>query len=238
MTILEKTERLQQLADRWSKGEEHQRRHERFSEREADLRELAEGLHPLAQTHELFRQNGIPCDGASGMLGTIEQLQQAKNRFQEDRASIIEDNLRKFKKRFRSHIQGLERRLPRAWERYAGEQFQAPGEDLLTALERFPEFEDLVQQIRKLYHQLQQRAVGDPPRTSDELNAFEEQAEQFSQSWDQLRSDKVPGPVVEFLKAASAEGASLSQLSKAVRDWMDERGLADSFVVQLKAPEA
>ena len=228
--LTDKADQVQQDIEALKQARSNQKERELFQDRRDILRDLADDLSATAQKLKTLVTHGVSVgyDGAN-VEEALAKVRKVRSRFDENPEWIIENrnDLSDLKRRIRSHSRKIEKDVQSAWRTYFEEKVPDLSADVLDVFERFDDFADDVQTIRRCTRALQ-KWEETPPVTGDEFDTFETLVEKRKEIWQQLRSDDVPEEVIDFLvSAAGSDGATPKQYTDAVRTWLDDNDLHD-----------
>lgn len=126
----------------------------------------------------------------------------------------------------------LERQAADAWQRYSAQRAPEISAEVLAALETDPLAGSTVVMIKRLsgiLFRLRDRRIPSP----EDLNQFDETAEQLRKAWSNLDVASLSEDIVAFLRAANSyQGAPLDSLTTQVREWLRQRGAASHYVIR------
>ena len=133
--------------------------------------------------------------------------------------------------RFNAVATPIERLIPEfesavtsAWTTYVTSRIPPVDQQVLGVLRRLPGFQQSVRRIETSLS-LMQAAMVTPPQNAEALAAFNERVTAVEDAWHSLGGQSVPPAVLQFLKDAGSQGATLEQLSNEVRGWLEAHHL-------------
>jgi acyl transferase domain-containing protein len=225
--LTEKAEQVRQDIETLKQARDNQKKRERFQDRREMLRERTASLASTVKTMTTLASHGVPIgyDGAN-VEETVSKVKEARTRFEEEPQWIIDADLSELKRRIQAHRRKIDKKVQSAWRTYYEEKVPDLSSDVLDVFERFADFAEDVNTIRRCSTALQ-KWKDTPPASDDEFDAFERLVEKRDETWRHLRSDDLPEEVLEFLVSAGSEGATAAQYTEAVRSWLDNNDLHD-----------
>jgi hypothetical protein len=213
-----------------------------YATRAAQLQTPAAALAQLGVLVQEFRRRAIAIPlNAQQLQALAYQTRTMLAGFRDDHKSIVassgEIGARFFDplKNAPGDVRGA---LQRAWTDYIDATLppqQQP--ELLDTLKRLPGFSERVAEIGRLYREaalLRSRL----PQSSDEIDKIAALATALRTAWASLPTEGIPADVRIFLVAALGDGATFSQLTGPVVEWLGENNLLDSIRITLRAQTA
>lgn len=233
--LVEKSNQLSELSQKRINLQKYAKNLEGFLSRQQQIELAVTGTIPLVQSLRAFRQREIVnfdlTQKADSLLKFIANLEA---KFQEDPEWII-DNENFNNKIFTSAVNQLQKalreQLTQAWWLYRIEKMPNTNQEVLNVLDKVSAFKSTIQRIRTL--DLQIRESNSIPESSEDFAKVDRLIEQLKQCWDKLDADEVPEAVLDFLRVAANEGATLSLLTPEVKDWLTKHGLIDALRIRL-----
>ncbi len=232
--LIKKSQQLIQLSQQKIKLEQDATKLEGFQTRQQQISQAVAAIEQLIGTLRTFRQKGI---------ANFDLSQKAKNLL--DYVAVIEVNFQENSdwilnpKNFKGNILKssvetltnlLKQELIQAWKNYLLRQIPSTNQEILNLLGRVEEFKITVQKVRNINALIPREEF---PKNNEEFENIERLIGQLQESWDSLSSEKVPDSVLQFLRAATNQGASLHLLTPEVKEWVHKHGIADSLRIRL-----
>ena len=208
-----------------------------FKTRAAQLGIPREKLTLLIQALRALRTQNISPDFPIDKLQAIKsQLEELASQYRENPHSIIEpsgdrrfslwDQLRELPEEIRICV-------GTAWEDYVDNRLPPKREELMRVLDQVPGFTQQIVAINDLYAQAQPLK----PLTRDldvSIGRLEDIRSSLLTACSSLESDQIPDEVLEFLRAASSDGASLHHLTEDVVGWLRKNELGDAVRIRFE----
>lgn len=165
----------------------------------------------------------------------IKRWRQLEKQYQHDPDTLKKDN-REWQmqtetvKRFATE---LRKESDFHWHTYAENEIpKGSSGTLLTVMERLPNSEDKVRNIRNMTAQLKSQVLVRPKNTMD-ITKFRTDTQQLKKLWIDFESKEIPQGVLRVLTAVGAGHAPLSLLTEEVMIWLRSQGLENLFEVSL-----
>jgi hypothetical protein len=210
-----------------------------YATRATQLQTPAATLSQLSVLAQEFRRRNIAIPLNESQLQALAyQTRTMLKGFRDDHKSIVvsssENGVRFFDplKNVVADVRGM---LLQAWTDYVDGMLppqQQP--ELLETLVRLPGFSERVAEIRRLYREaehLRDRL----PQSTEEIEKVAAIATALRTAWESLPTEGIPAAVHTFLEAAIGGGATFSQLTGPVLEWLGENNLLDSIRISLRA---
>ncbi|MEG4346674.1 hypothetical protein QUB70_25855 [Microcoleus sp. A003_D6] len=233
--LLQKSHQLSELSQKRINLQKSAKNLEGFLSRQQQIEQAVTGTIPLVQSLRAFRQREIVnfdlTQKADSLLKFIANLEA---KFQEDPEWIIHNenfNNKIFTSAVNQLQKALREQLTQAWRLYRTEKMSSTNQEVLKVLDKVSTFKPIIQRIRTL--DLQIRESNSIPESLEDFAKVDRLIEQLKQCWDKLDADEVPEAVLDFLKIAANEGATLSLLTPEVEDWLNKHGLIDALRIRL-----
>jgi hypothetical protein len=102
--------------------------------------------------------------------------------------------------------------------------------EFLHLLKKVPDFKPIVERVEQLKQRIPQDKY---PEKEEEFKKMEGLIESLKSAWANLSAENVPDSVLQFLRAAANQGASLDLLTPEVQAWIEEHGISDSLRIRL-----
>ncbi|OKH55507.1 hypothetical protein NIES2101_03715 [Calothrix sp. HK-06] len=233
--LIEKSKQLIQLSQDKLNQEKIAKNLQVFQSRQKQITEAVATTQTIVEALQGFRNRGIMITGGLQKVNDLLSIVvNAEAEFQKNPEWIIGDD--KFKgNELKSNVAALksiiEQQLSRAWKNYLEEKkIPNANSEMLTVLEKVKGFKFTIQQIRSLDEDIKEIKF---PKNNVDFEKYERKIEQLKQCWGNLNSDDVPLGVLELLKAAANQGASLELLTDEVKDWIKKYNISDSLKIRL-----
>lgn len=213
-----------------------------YATRAAQLQTPAAALAQLSVIMQEFRRRGIAIPlNAPQLQALAYQTRTMLVGFRDDHKSIVASSGETGARFFDplKNVPGdVRSALQRAWTDYVDATLppqQQP--ELLDTLARLPSFSERVAEIGRLYREaalLRSRL----PQSSEEIDKIAGIATALRMAWASLPTEGIPADVRTFLEAALGGGATFSQLTGPVVEWLGQNNLLDSIRISLRAQTA
>jgi len=226
--LTEKAEQVQNDIEALKQARDNQKKRKRFQDRRGILCDLAEDLASTARKMKTLASHGVPIEyNGANVFDTLAKVKEARAKFEEEPQWIIDADLSELKRRIEGHQRKIEKKVQSTWRAHYEEKVPDLSSDVLDVFERFDDFAEDVNTIRRCTDALQ-KWEETPPANGEKFDTFETLVEKRDKTWQHLRSDDLPEEVLEFLtSAAGSEGATPKQYTEAVRTWLDDNDLHD-----------
>lgn len=235
--ILDDCQQLNQKIDQYEEIQRQRDHAEDLENRRKELEEKRNNLKLSLQSAlvfieaELLDQADLPSSTALD-----SSLAQVHHLFHDDPLRITEGQAyEEFLTKLVEVREEIDQICDQVWEDFTSDTAPVVDTDLLQEREDIPEFESTVTEIRALQEELE-LAADTVPSTEEELSQYREKAKTLGQEIEKLYTDDYPQEVIEFLRAANTrKGASLSMLTPAVLEWLEDNDKMDGFSVKTTA---
>ncbi len=233
--ILQKSTQLIKLSQKRFNLQKYAKNLQGFQSRQQQIEQAVTRTLPLVQSLRAFRQKGSTnfdlTQKAEALLTFIANVEAE---FQEDPEWIIPNenfNKKNFTSRIEQLQNSLREQLDQSWWLYRNQNKPSTNNEILNLLDKVSDFKPTVQSIRNLDVQI--RESNSIPQSSEDFERVDRLIEQLKQCWDRLDADEVPEAVLNFLRVAANEGATLGLLTPEVKDWLAKHGLIDCLRIRL-----
>lgn len=232
--LIEKSQQLIQLSEHQIKLKNDADKLEGFETRQQQISQAVAAIEQLIGTLRTFRQKGIAdFDLSQKAKALLDNVVAVEANFQENSDWILDS--RNFKGNIlKSNVEELtnllKQQLIQAWKNYLFRRMPSANQEILNLLGRVEEFKTTVQRVRNINALIPREEF---PKNNEEFENIERLIGQLQESWDSLSSEKVPDSVLQFLRAATNQGASLHLLTPEVKEWVHKHGIADSLRIRL-----
>jgi len=233
--LVQKSHQLSELSQDTIKLRKYAENFQGFQSRQKQIEQAVAGTIPLVQSLRAFRQREIVnFDLTQKADSLLKFIANVEAKFQEDPQWII-DNENFNNKIFTSAVNQLQKalreQLTQAWWLYRIQKMPNTNKEVLNVLDKVSAFKPTLQRIR--YLELQIQDSKSIPESLEDFAKVDRLIEQLKQCWDELDADEVPEAVLDFLRIAANEGATLSLLTPEVEDWLTKHGLIDALRIRL-----
>jgi len=233
--LLQNSHQLSELSQKRINLQKYAKNLEGFLSRQQQIEQAVTGTIPLVQSLRAFRQREIVnFDLTQKADSLLKFIANVEAKFQEDPEWIIDNenfNNKIFTPAVNQLQKALREQLSHAWGLYRTEKMPIANQEVLNVLDKVSAFKPTIQRIRHLDLQIQES--NSIPQSSEDFEKVDRLIEQLKQCWDKLDADEVPEAVLDFLKIAANEGATLSLLTPEVKDWLTKHGLIDALRIRL-----
>ncbi|MBE9119631.1 hypothetical protein IQ269_02135 [Tychonema sp. LEGE 07199] len=234
--VLQNSHQLSELSQKIINLRKYAENFQAFQSRQNQIEQAVAKTIPLVQSLRAFRQREIVnFDLTQKADSLLELIANVEARFQEDPEWIIDNQNFNNKNSFNSKVNQLQNalreQLSHAWRLYRTEKMPSTNQEVLKVLDKVSAFKPTIQQIRSL--ELQIQGSNSIPQSSEDFEKVDRLIEQLKQCWDKLDADEVPEAVLNFLRIAANEGATLSLLTPEVKDWLTKHDLMDALRIRL-----
>ncbi len=206
-----------------------------FQTRANQLQEPVLILNPLTVLLAEFRKHNIAVDLRScspTALMLKKHTAYVTTHFENNPDSILESG-EKLRREFWEFL--VIKKFPRtvmtallkSWQKYVDTLIPPEKTELLDTLARVPAFTTNANKIRRLYEEVRTRRQK-LPQSSTDLDRLKAIPMELAKLWQNFGGDDIPEAVLNFLRAASSDGAHLVQLTPTVQDWLKEHNLEQS----------
>ncbi|GAA6623059.1 hypothetical protein [Scytonema sp. NUACC26] len=230
--LVDKTQQLVNLCQKRKNLQTSATNLKEFKSRQKQIADAVTAIKPLVEALKAFRQRGITdFDVKQTADALIKIVVEAEAKFKENPEWINQNfNGNNLKLRRESLKTTLEQQLGDAWKRYLIQQnIPKPSHETLNLLSRIDTFRKTVQQFRILEGELNKVVF---PKNNAEFEIYEQKIEELKLYWNSLSSDDIPQSVLELLKAAANQGASLNLLTPEVMNWINQHGISDALKIR------
>ncbi|MEG5060092.1 hypothetical protein QUB60_19485 [Microcoleus sp. A2-C5] len=233
--LVEKSNQLSELSQNRINLQKYAKNLEGFISRQQQIEQAVTGTIPLVQSLRAFGERGISnFDLTQKADSLLKFITNVEAKFKENPEWII-DNENFNNKIFTSAVNQLQKalreQLTQAWWLYRIQKMPSTNQEVLNVLDKVSAFKPAIQRIRTL--DLQIRESNSIPESLEDFAKVDRLIEQLKQCWDKLDADEVPEAVLNFLKIAANEGATLSLLTPEVKDWLTKHRLIDALRIRL-----
>jgi len=233
--LVEKSNQLSELSQKRINLQKYAKNLEGFLSRQQQIEQAVTGTIPLVQSLRAFRQREIVnFDLTQKADSLLKFIANVEAKFQEDPQWII-DNENFNNKIFTSAVNQLQKalreQLTQAWWLYRIQKMPNTNQEVLNVLAQVSAFKPTIQRIQDLDGHIQ--GSNSIPQSSEDFEKVDRLIEKLKQCWDELDADEVPEAVLDFLRIAANEGATLSLLTPEVKDWLTKHGLIDALRIRL-----
>jgi hypothetical protein len=232
--LLEKSQELIELSERKIVLRKNVDNVKAFESRAEQITNIVNEVQFIVEAVKTFREKGINNFSLEQKLDSLlEFIVSAENNFYKDSSWIVDNknfNYNFLKKGVDAIKANLEQQLSINWQTYLAQNMPSTNNEMLNLLSRVQAFSYTVQNIRRLDSQIKQI---DYPKNNHEFELAEKRITELKHCWESLHSDDVPKAVLDLLRAAANQGASLSMLTPEVLDWVNTYGIADSLKIRL-----
>lgn len=216
------------------------------------LRDQAQALrsraNQFAETHSriqaaigycrILEDNGIAKTFNAGTANALAAYAlDLKTRVESDPAVILSPDLDigpKFIQPLKLLTDRLLKDAENQWSEWLEAQMPQIGSALLEILGRISDFKNAIAVVRAKQQQLGTIARTLPANPQDIATA-RAHAEELTVAWRELNAENLPQEILEFLRdAGTHQGASLSKLTPAVRAYLEQHQLENSFTVRTR----
>ncbi|MFS8118816.1 MAG: hypothetical protein ACMG55_10045 [Microcoleus sp.] len=233
--LLQKSHQLSELSQKIINLRKCAENFQGFQSRQKQIEQAVAGTIPLVQSLRAFRQREIVnFDLAQKADNLLELISNVEAKFQEDPEWIIHNenfNNKIFTSAVNQLQKALREQLTQAWWLYRIQKMPNTNQEVLNVLAQVSAFKPTIQRIQDLDGHIQRS--NSIPQSSEDFEKVDRLIEQLKQCWDKLDADEVPEAVLNFLKIAANEGATLSLLTPEVKDWLTKHGLIDALRIRL-----
>lgn len=234
--VLQNSHQLSELSQKIINLRKYAENFQAFQSRQNQIEQAVAKTIPLVQSLRAFRQREIVnFDLTQKADSLLELIANVEARFQEDPEWIIDNQNFNNKNSFNSKVNQLQNalreQLSHAWGLYRTEKMPNTNKEFLKVLDKVSAFKPTIQRIR--YLELQIQGSNSIPESFEDFEKVDRLIEQLKQCWDRLDADEVPEAVLNFLRIAANEGATLSLLTPEVKDWLTKHDLIDSLRIRL-----
>ncbi|MBE9163160.1 hypothetical protein [Tychonema sp. LEGE 06208] len=234
--VLQNSHQLSELSQKIINLRKYAENFQAFQSRQNQIEQAVAKTIPLVQSLRAFRQREIVnFDLTQKADSLLELIANVEARFQEDPEWIIDNQNFNNKNSFNSKVNQLQNalreQLSHAWRLYRTEKMPSTNQEFLKVLDKVSAFKPTIQRIR--YLELQIQGSNSIPESLEDFEKVDRLIEQLKQCWDRLDADEVPEAVLNFLRIAANEGATLSLLTPEVKDWLTKHDLIDSLRIRL-----
>lgn len=234
--ILEDARALVALADRRKALQQLVAEAKSFGTREQKLSAQRVRLEAANGRLALFREQnvGYPVIPAAAAKVAAKAVEDAATAYAANPQATL-SGFGDVEKRVAAFADKLDKAIQDCWAEYARGRRRSDNDDLLSVLEKIPDFKPTVRQVRLLRTKLDEATLA-VPATVHDLAEFRATLEAIAMEWSTLGSDAVPDAVISFLrKAVSPDGARLELLLEdpAVVTWLTEKKLMPAFRIRL-----
>lgn len=214
------------------------RRSQQHGQSLAHRRQLVDEL--LVRARTAARSGNALVDRLGEERAPSSLFEQALSKITEWRAALDEDLgqalggdlFSTFQDSVEKAVREIERRTTALWQRYLAEATPYTSDEILAALANDPGARTTVMRIRRLSESLRRLRDRTIP-SLDEVSEFDITTAELRNAWATLDVTTLNEEVVSFLRAANGdEGAPISLLTKAVLDWLEQRGVTDRYVIR------
>lgn len=232
--LIDKSEELYQKAQEAINLRSYAEQLAGFQTRETEIQEAVAKLSSLMEALKPFRDRAlITLESTQEIQNFLQFVSQAETNFQNNPAWLLDSN--NFKgKQFKSGVDKIvktyERKLSQAWKDYLNQNMPSTNPEFLSLLKQVPDFKQIVEKIEAFKQRIPQ---DDYPRKEEEFRKIEGLIESLKSTWASLSAENVPDSVLQFLRAAANQGASLDLLTPEVQAWIEEHGISDSLRIRL-----
>ena len=205
-----------------------------FTERENKLAELVARVKSLTLTKQVFEQEIIGQISTPQVVGQIyEKINKIRDSFIADPCSILEPNsLKQLESNIKSFCTEMENNLITQWNAYKARTLINLNPELLTVLEKIPDFRKKVQKVMENVKDIQKYHAA-YPTNKQEVEKFHSRAAELIVDWNKLDSSNIPPTVLNFLKSAVSGGAPVTTLTVDVLKWLQDHKVENSFRIKL-----
>lgn len=233
--LVEKSNQLSELSQNRINLQKYAKNLDGFISRQQQIEQAVTGTIPLVQSLRAFRQREIvDFDLTQKADSLLKFIANVEAKFSENPEWII-DNENFNNKIFTSAVNQLQKalreQLTQAWGLYRIQKMPSTNQEVLKVLDKVSAFKPAIQRIRTL--DLQIRESNSIPESLEDFEKVDRLIDQLKQCWDKLDADEVPEAVLDFLRIAANEGATLSLLTPEVKDWLTKHGLIDALRIRL-----
>jgi hypothetical protein len=205
-----------------------------FQTRQKQINDAIAAIQPLVEALAAFRQRNIIDGLTENLTKKVDSLLNfiitAEEKFQNDPDWIFDNTNFKDSLNINSLKSLMDKLLTDAWKSYRDKNMPSTNSDILNVLSKVETFRYTVQQIRSLDAEI--KKINYPPNSS-QFAVYEQKIAQLKQFWNNLKSDDFPEAVLEFIRVAANQGATLKLLTPEVQNWIVEHEIADNFKISL-----
>ncbi|MBS3029673.1 MAG: hypothetical protein HCA25_22155 [Dolichospermum sp. DET50] len=232
--LIEKSQELIELSQRKVSLKNYADNLQGFQSREEQINNFITEIQTIMQAVKAFREKGISNITVDKKLDDLLNfIIHAENDFRENPDWIIDNkhfDAKIFKKGIDNITQTLKQQLSTDWQIYLSQNMPSTNQEMLNLLSKVQAFSHHVQRIRNLDQEIKRVNY---PKNIHQLELTQMQITELKQCWESLSSDDVPEAVLNLLRAAANQGASLNLLTPEVLDWVNTYGMADSLKIRL-----
>ena len=227
MTDASMLARVESVKNRIQRQEEARRLEadaDKIGDRAGTLRAALDAASTAVDTSSLLRSQGVDVEWDADSLRSLRnRLSRFAERNRSTPSAILEPNVQLWPSLDAFPDDARQRTLA-AWQGWVDNAFPARDEATLATLQRIPELEGGVRQIRQaLAVRSQTRTI--VPTDQSDFDAVLEAAAATDSAWSALVGGGLPAGVPEFLDSAGTGQATLEQFTDDVRDWFESKGL-------------
>lgn len=232
--LIEKSEELYQKAQDKIKLQTYAEQLEGFQTRETEIQEAVAKISSLMEALKPFRDRAlINLEATQEIQNFLQFVIQAETNFQNDPEWILDSKNfkgRQLKLGIDKLVKFYEEKLSQAWKDYLNQNMPSTNSEFLHLLKKVPDFKPIVERVEQLKQRIPQDKY---PEKEEEFKKMEGLIESLKSAWANLSAENVPDSVLQFLRAAANQGASLDLLTPEVQAWIEEHGISDSLRIRL-----
>lgn len=233
--LLEKSEQLIQLSQRYIELHKYAKNHQGFKTRQEQITEYCNQVLEVVEPLRLFRSKGlISGDFAPVVENLLELVQSTLKEYQQNPECIIDSqnfSRAKFQSSINKLTSTLKQQLLQAWQSYLTRNLPSLNSDLLNVLWKVDAFQPTIHKIRQLNIQINRDVI---PKYQEQFDHAERLIQQLNDTWNTLNAENFPEDVLKFLRAAGSNtGASLDLLTPTVETWIKEHHLSNTLRIRL-----
>lgn len=228
--LTEKLDRYEKLKAAAGQAAMYRTRASQFEVARTSLTEVSDAIGR-------FEKAGIPVDfEATNADDLLQKVTSLRNLFNSD-PGILNSPPFNLKYELFDRISGLstfaQQALNRAWRSFVDAQGINGSIELLDALMKLAQFRASVIAIKACRERINQLASEAPSDVEGAKNTLETLVHQYRVAWSSISADGIPETIVEFLRASSAGGVPLSELTEEIRKWLASKSLLGAFRIRI-----
>jgi hypothetical protein len=232
--LLDTCGRLREKMHSYAERERAKERARALSEHREELKRKAEALERVIAPWRVLEQHQVPgIKRPIPLQGVTEGLPELYRRLNEEPESL---NAGQVLNRCLRGLDNLEEKyreqVATVWKRFSDNDLH-PGvtPQLIEMFQSLPDCKraaaDLVEALER-----HREASASPPGTEADWKRCQNTFERCRHLVQRLPLKDLPDEVKRFLRSASGEGAPLRAFTEGVRQWIDQHGLSNSFVIR------
>lgn len=214
---------------------------DRFSTRASQLKAPSEALSGLQRLAKELAREGIAPEVPTKLLSAAAaRASKHLTEFEADAKQFVEPNA-ELAQEFLNMLKKLEAdykdSVRRAWEQHVEKLINPLPEAVLQAIATLPAYQSQVATLRGKHADAQKLAKSVPTigDVQSVLSRIQQMNSENDAAWHKLNGSGLPDDVQAFLrKSGSTGGASLSDVTPAIVDWLQARDLLGSFLIRVR----